>query len=124
MVCRVKADAGAKDAGFLIFVTLTTTLTLEDTATGRVIFKLGLEYKQTREADVGAIIVQIGLFGKIVDGNVIIKTLDASNADFCFIVNVYVAMSKFLEDDLVTVFSWNESAVFICTLIDARMFAI
>ena len=93
MVCRVKAEAGAKDAGFLILVTFTTILTLEDTAPGRVIFKLGLEYKQTREADVGAIIVQVGLFGNIVDGNVIINILEAYNADFCFIVNVYVAIS-------------------------------
>ncbi len=74
-------------------VTFTITLTLEDIAPGRVIFKLGLEYKQTREADVGAIIVQIGLFGNIADGNVMINTLDVYNEDFCFIVNVYVAIS-------------------------------
>ncbi len=74
-------------------MTFTITLTLEDIAPGRVIFKLGLEYKQTREADVGAIIVQIGLFGNIADGNVMINTLDVYNEDFCFIVNVYVAIS-------------------------------
>lgn len=93
MVWKVKAEAGAKDAGFLIFVTLTITLTLEEIAAGSVILKLGLEYKQTREVEVGAIIVQAGLFGNTVPGNVIINTLDASSGDFCFNVNVYVATS-------------------------------
>lgn len=57
------------------------------TEEGKVIFKLGLEYEHTSVVEVGVTSEHPGLLGVIVDGNVIIRTLDAYSGDLCRIVN-------------------------------------